>query len=67
MEVVKTSTSHIYIKEGASKTEQRIGFDMMLVMHCQSQEEEDAISNDVMNIADVLLIFDVNTILPAPA
>jgi hypothetical protein len=66
MEVVKTSTSHIYIKEGASKAEQRTGLNMMLTMHCQSKEESKImINSDVMNIADVLLIFDLKTMPPA--
>jgi len=66
MEVVKTSTSHIYIKEGASKAEQRTGLNMMLTMNYQLKAENNIMSNgDVMNIADTLLIFDMNMMPPA--
>jgi hypothetical protein len=55
-------TSHNYIKEGASKAKQRTGLNIMSTKHRQSeQEDKTVINSDVMNIADVLLIFDVNT------
>ncbi len=48
--------------------EQRTGFNMMLTMHCQSRDEDKImINSDVMDIADVLLIFDVITMPPLHA
>jgi hypothetical protein len=39
---------------------------MMLTMHCQPKEENKIMINSyVMNIADVLLFFDLNTMPPA--
>ena len=58
---------HVYIKKDDNKTAQREGLNMMLMMSQQTKagDQQLVITSDVMNIADILIIWDLDTMPPA--
>ena len=55
--------SQIYIKENATRTDQRTGLNMLMTMSSQAKDgspDNAPLHENVLNIADILLIMDLN-------